>query len=92
MDILSKYLKISNRSLLSSSLKERSDLTSFPNLKINLSPIYNYKFKGNKIKMNPNKKIRIKNNLRKINSYNFLQNRCVSLSRPSIKLGIFSIK
>ena len=92
MDILSKYLKISNRSLLSSSLKERSDLTSFPNLKINLSPIYNYKFKGNKIKMNPNKKIRIKNNLRKINSYNFLQNRCVSLSRPAIKLGIFSIK
>ena len=92
IDLSSKYLKITNRSLLSSSLKEKSDITSLPNLKINLSPINNYKFKANKIGMNQTKKIRIKNSLRKINSYNFLQNRCVSLSRPAIKLGIFSIK
>jgi len=92
IDLSSKYLKITNRSLLSSSLKEKSDITSLPNLKINLSPINNYKFKANKIGMNQTKKIRIKNSLRKINSYNFLQNRCVSLSRPAIKLGIFNIK
>ena len=91
-DLLSKYLKANNNSLLCSSLKEKRDQTSLPNLKINLSPINNYKNKVDKIKMNPNKKIRIKNNLRKINSYNFLKNRYVSLLSPLIKKSIFSIK
>ena len=81
MDTFSRYIKIPNRSLL----KEKSGFTSLPNLKISLSPIYN-KIRGEN---NYNKKIRIKNNLRKINSYNFLQKKVVSLSRPSIRCGIF---
>ena len=81
MDKFSRYIKIPNRSLL----KEKSGFTSLPNLKISLSPIYN-KIRGEN---NYNKKIRIKNNLRKINSYNFLQKKVVSLSRPSIRCGIF---
>ena len=81
MDTFSRYIKIPNRSLL----KEKSGFTSLPNLKISLSPMYN-KIRGEN---NYNKKIRIKNNLRKINSYNFLQKKVVSLSRPSIRCGIF---
>ena len=82
METFSRYIKIPNRTLL----KEKSGFTSLPNLKISSSPIYN-KIRG---EINYNKKIRIKNNLRKINSYNFLQKKFVSLSRPSIKCGIFS--
>ena len=92
VDILSKYLMLTNRSLLCSSLQIKNSFTSLPNLKINLSPIYNYKHKNDKIKMNTNKKIRIKSIFKKINSYNFFQNRCVSLSKPLIKIDIFGIK
>ena len=83
LDTFSKNIKIANKTLL----KEKSGFTSLPNLKNNnLSPIYN-KIRA---ELNQKKKIRIKNNLRKINSYNFLQKKIVSLSKPSIRCGIFS--
>ena len=78
-NIFSKFNKINSyRSFLYSPLKEENDLISLPNLKVNLSPIY-------KIKINPGRKIRIKNSLRKINSYNILENKYFSLSRSSRK-------
>lgn len=93
IDSLSKFLILTNRSSLNPSLKEKDMPTSLPNINSNLSPIYNYKYKNNEIKINnQKKKFRIKNNFRKINSNYFLQNRCISLSRPSLKSGILNIK
>ena len=85
-DIFSKYLKITNQSLLSSSLREKNSFASVPNLKNNIiqNDNLNHNYKNN-FNLNINKKIRIPNNLRKINSYNFLKNRCVSLSKPPKK-------
>ena len=97
IDILKKYLprtnRFTNRSSLCCSLRDKNSLTSLPKINLNMSPIYNYKYKNTLIKINQNKKLQITNSNRKISSKNIiLNNQCVSLYKPSIKLGTFSVK
>ena len=84
LDKIPNNIKKSKSSIMNYSLKKVMGISSLPNLYFSLSPI-------NKIKINPNKKIRIKNNSRRINSYNFLQTRFYSLNNSHIKTGIFSV-
>ena len=84
LDKIPNNIKKSKSSIMNYSLKNVMGISSLPNLYFSLSPI-------NKIKINPNKKIRIKNNSRRINSYNFLQTRFYSLNNSHIKTGIFSV-
>ena len=84
LDKIPNNIKKSKSSIMNYSLKKVMGISSLPNLYFSLSPI-------NKIKINPNKKIRIKNNSRRINSYNFLQTRFYSLNNLHIKTGIFSV-
>ena len=84
LDKIPNDIKKSKSSIMNYSLKKVMGISSLPNLYFSLSPI-------NKIKINPNKKIRIKNNSRRINSYNFLQTRFYSLNNSHIKTGIFSV-
>ena len=84
LDKIPNDIKKSKSSIMNYSLKNVMGISSLPNLYFSLSPI-------NKIKINPNKKIRIKNNSRRINSYNFLQTRFYSLNNSHIKTGIFSV-
>ena len=84
LDKIPNNIKKSKSSIINYSLKKVMGISSLPNLYFSLSPI-------NKIKINPNKKIRIKNNSRRINSYNFLQTRFYSLNNSHIKTGIFSV-
>ena len=84
LDKIPNNIKKSKSYIMNYSLKNVMGISSLPNLYFSLSPI-------NKIKINPNKKIRIKNNSRRINSYNFLQTRFYSLNNSHIKTGIFSV-
>ena len=84
LDKIPNNIKKSKSSIMNYSLKNVMGISSLPNLYFSLSPI-------NKVKINPNKKIRIKNNSRRINSYNFLQTRFYSLNNSHIKTGIFSV-
>lgn len=84
LDKIPNNIKKSKSSIMNYSLKKVMGISSLPNLYFSLSPI-------NKIKINPNKKIRIKNNSRRLNSYNFLQTRFYSLNNSHIKTGIFSV-
>jgi hypothetical protein len=84
LDKIPNNIKKSKSSIMNYPLKKVMGISSLPNLYFSLSPI-------NKIKINPNKKIRIKNNSRRINSYNFLQTRFYSLNNSHIKTGIFSV-